>query len=79
MAATIGAGIWARGVLMKVPETEVKWGVGVLLSSFGVFFCGEGLGIDWAGGDAALLYIAAILAMVSQLQVHALARSPKPA
>jgi uncharacterized membrane protein len=74
VVATIGAGIWARGALMRVPETEVKWGVGVLLSSFGVFFCGEGLSVDWPGGDLALLYIAAILALVSQLQVHALTR-----
>ncbi|MDX6627544.1 MAG: hypothetical protein QOE56_2533 [Solirubrobacterales bacterium] len=79
MAATIGAGIWARGALMKVPETEVKWGVGVLLSSFGVFFCGEGLSVDWPGGDVALLYIAAILALTSQLQAHALARELRTA
>jgi uncharacterized membrane protein len=78
MLATIGAGVWARGALMKVPETEVKWGVGVLLSSFGVFFCGEGLSVDWPGGDVALLYIAAILAVVSQLEAQALARGLRP-
>jgi uncharacterized membrane protein len=79
LVATIGAGIWARGALMRVPETEVKWGVGVLLSSFGVFFCGEGLSVDWPGGDLALLYIAAILAVVSQLQAHTLARELRTA
>ena len=47
-----------------------------MLSSFGVFFLGEGLGVEWPGGDAALLYVAATLLAVSQGQVTALAREP---
>ena len=52
-----------------------KWGVGVLLSSFGVFFLAEGLHVEWPGGDAAVLYLVATLAAVSQLQIHRLARA----
>ena len=47
-----------------------------MLSSFGVFFLGEGLDVEWPLGDAALLYIAATLLIVSQGQIAALVREP---
>jgi uncharacterized membrane protein len=72
-------GAWLRKPLARIPETELKWGVGVLLSSFGVFFAAEGLGVHWPGGDAALLYLVAALAGVSQAQSHWLARAAQPA
>jgi uncharacterized membrane protein len=72
--AVLAAGAWLRRPLMRVPETELKWGVGVLLSSFGVFFLAEGLGVEWPAGDAAILYVVAALGACSQLQAHLLAR-----
>ena len=77
--AVVGGGAWLRRPLARIPETELKWGVGVLLSAFGVFFAAEGLGVDWPGGDAAILYLAATLGAVSQAQAHWLARAPVPA
>jgi uncharacterized membrane protein len=71
----VGAGAWLRKPLGRIPETELKWGVGVLLSAFGVFFLAEGLHVEWPGGDAAVLYLVATLAAVSQLQSHRLARA----
>ena len=35
----------------------MKFAVGVMLSSFGMFWGGEGAGASWPGGDAALLVI----------------------
>jgi uncharacterized membrane protein len=71
----VAAAVWLRRPLANLPETELKWGVGVLLTSFGTFFCAEGLHAHWPGGDAAILYLVAFLAVVSQIQAHLLARS----
>ena len=41
--------------LSQVPENTLKFGVGVMLSAFGVFFAAEGLGAAWPGADFAIL------------------------
>jgi uncharacterized membrane protein len=76
VVATVGIGVVLHRPLMRLPESHLKYAVGVVLSSFGVFFLGEGLEVHWPGGDVALLYVAATLAAVSQAQVAALAREP---
>ncbi|HEY4281094.1 MAG TPA: TMEM165/GDT1 family protein [Conexibacter sp.] len=73
----LSAGAWLRKPLERLPETELKWGVGVLLTSFGVFFVAEGLGVHWPGGDAAVLYLVAVMAAISQAQSHWLARAAR--
>jgi len=44
--------------LSRVPENTLKFAVGVMLTSFGVFWIGEALGVAWPGADFALAYIA---------------------
>lgn len=46
--------------LAQVPENTLKFGVGVMLSAFGVFWAGEGLGVEWPGADLILLPLAAL-------------------
>jgi|SRR5580692_750289 uncharacterized membrane protein len=53
----IAAGVAARAPLARVPENTMKFAVGVMLSSFGMFWGTEGAGASWPGGDAALLAI----------------------
>jgi uncharacterized membrane protein len=79
VVVVIGIGLIAHRPLARLPESHLKYAVGVVLSSFGVFFLAEGLDVEWPGSDAALLYLAAALVAVSQLQVSALARSGAPA
>ena len=57
-ALVLVIGVIAHKPLSRVPENTLKFGVGVMLSSFGVFWTGEGLGIDWPGHDWALLVFA---------------------
>jgi uncharacterized membrane protein len=50
--------------LARVPENALKFGVGVMLSAFGVFWTGEGLGVRWPGEDLMVLgLVAAFLAL----------------
>ncbi len=74
VVAVIAIGVVAHRPLARLPESHLKYAVGIVLSAFGVFFLAEGLGVEWPGGDVALLYVAAALVAVSQLQVTTLAR-----
>jgi uncharacterized membrane protein len=40
--------------LSEVPENTIKTVVGVMLTSFGVFWVGEGAGVHWPGSDLAI-------------------------
>jgi len=51
-------GILVHRPLVRVPENTLKFVVGIMLSAFGVFWTGEGLGVKWAGGDLMLLAFA---------------------
>ena len=69
-AASIGAaaacllvflvGVVIHKPLSRVPENVLKFGVAIMLSSFGVFWTGEGLGIDWIGEDLMLFVFACV-------------------
>ncbi len=59
--------------LSRVPENRLKFAVGVMLSAFGVFWTGEGLGVPWPGHDLALLPFA-LLFLTAGLAAAALAR-----
>ncbi len=50
----LAIGLVIHKPLARVPENTLKFGVGVMLSAFGVFWTGEGLGIPWPGQDLAL-------------------------
>lgn len=61
--------------LSRVPENTLKFGVGVMLSAFGVFWTGEGLGVEWPGHDLAL-FAFAILFLGAGLFAASIARRP---
>jgi uncharacterized membrane protein len=65
IAVVIAAGVAVRAPLARVPENNMKFAVGVMLTSFGVFWGAEGAGAHWPGGDAALLVLVPGVLLVS--------------
>ena len=76
VTAVVLAGVLVRAPLARVPENTMKFGVGVMLTSFGIFWGSEGAGASWPGGDAALLVIIPGVALVSLAMVRWLRRAP---
>ncbi len=72
-------GVAARAPLARVPENSMKFAVGVMLTSFGMFWGGEGAGASWPGSDAALLVIVPAVLALSVATVAALRRGARPA
>jgi uncharacterized membrane protein len=60
--------------LARVPENTLKFAVGVMLSAFGVFWTGEGLGVAWPGADLAIVGFAVLFLAVGFASVAFLRR-----
>ncbi|MDR3470974.1 MAG: COG4280 domain-containing protein [Devosia sp.] len=58
----LAIGLAVHKPLSQVPENGLKYVVGLMLTSFGVFWTGEGLGAEWPGADFSLLGIFALVA-----------------
>jgi uncharacterized membrane protein len=61
--------------LSRVPENSLKFGVGVMLTSFGIFWTGEGAGVSWPGSDLAILVLIAFVVATSFVLVEVLRRT----
>jgi uncharacterized membrane protein len=69
------AAIAVHRPLARVPENALKFAVGVVISAFGIFWTGEGLGLAWFGQDLAIPAIAAGLLAVALLGVRLAGRA----
>jgi uncharacterized membrane protein len=58
-------GVAVRAPLARVPENSLKFAVGAMLTTFGIFWGAEGAGANWPGADAALPVILAFVLVVS--------------
>lgn len=76
-ALVLVIGLFLHRPLSRVPENTLKFGVGVLLSAFGVFWTAEGLGFEWPGGDIAIIALAGLLLLMSLLTVRLTKKSSK--
>lgn len=73
LVAALGAVI--RAPLQRVPENTLKFVVGIMLTSFGTFWGGEGIGINWPGEDWFLLaliafYLLATFVLITWLRPY---------
>jgi uncharacterized membrane protein len=66
------AGAIIKAPLTKIPENTLKFIVGIMLTSFGTFWGGEGFGISWPFSDAFIPVLIAIYLLASFILVMVL-------
>ncbi len=66
------AGVILRSPLERVPENTLKFSVGLMLVSYGTFWAGEGMGVEWPGSPPDLSIIGLIVgySLVSYLLIR---------
>ncbi len=74
----VALGLVLHKPVSTIPENTLKFTVGVLLSTFGTFWVGEGAGLEWPGADWSLLgllagFLAAAFGAVSMCRARRLA------
>jgi uncharacterized membrane protein len=74
----IGLGFLINRPLARVPENALKFAVGVLISAFGCFWIGEGLGFAWPGEDLSVIamVVCLLIAGLAAAQVAGWRRRP---
>ena len=72
LVGVVGAA--ARRPLARVPENTLKFAVGTMLTTFGIFWSTEGSGAHWPGDDASLPGVLVFVLLVSIAFVSALRR-----
>jgi len=76
LVVVTAAAAFARHSLSRVPENALSLAVGVMLTSFGVFWTIEGARIEWPGGDAMLPLLVAAVATSSWAAIYRIRRAP---
>jgi uncharacterized membrane protein len=67
-------GLAVHRPLSRVPENTMKYAVGVMLTTFGIFWAGEGAGVKWPGSDVSLVALLAYVLAASATLISLLRR-----
>ena len=78
LVVVVAIGAVVRGPLSRVPENQLKFLVGVLLTAFGSFWIGEGLGVQWPGDDWSIVGLVAGFLLVALAAVPLCVRIARP-
>lgn len=79
LLVVVALGLTLHRPIARIPENGLKFIVGVLICAFGIFWLGEGLGLQWPGADWSLLALAAGVLVVALLAVQVVMRRAVPA
>jgi len=74
LALVAVVGVVVREPLSRVPENTMKFAVGAMLTTFGIFWATEGAGAHWPGNDASLPGVLAFVVVLSSASVALLKR-----
>src|SRR3954464_5099581 len=83
--AVVGAiGLATYRLVARIPRRALQLFVGTMLTTFGTFWAGEGLRVDWPGNDLSLLWLGAVYVATALVLVRVVsdwrgsARRPTP-
>ena len=74
VVAVAAVGVLVHRPLSRMPENTLKFIVGILLTSFGLFWSAEGAGVAWPGNESAIPVLIALIAGTAVLLTAALKR-----
>jgi uncharacterized membrane protein len=69
VAVAVAAALLNRP-LARIPENTLKFAVGIMVSAFGLYWFGEGIGVHWPFADATILGLMALLLAASSIAVR---------
>lgn len=69
-----GVAVLVHRPLSRVPENTLKFVVGVMLTSFGAFWTGEGVGVNWPGQDLSILILIVFFTLSAVIGIAMLRR-----
>src|SRR5690242_10230863 len=78
LVVVLAAGLVVHAPLSRVPENTLKFGVGIMLTAFGMFWAGEGAGVRWPGSDAAILALVAFVIVAATVLIRVLRWATAP-
>ena len=78
LLVVIALGLVLHRPVATIPENVLKFAVGILLTAFGTFWVGEGMGLPWPGGDAAAAALNAGFLATALAAVFLCRRPEKP-
>ncbi len=65
LVVVLFVGFLVHAPLSRVPENTMKFAVGTMLTTFGIFWGAEGAGVAWPGNDASIVGILAFVLALS--------------
>jgi uncharacterized membrane protein len=78
LVVVLAIGLVVHAPLSRVPENTLKFAVGVMLTSFGIFWGAEGAGVRWPGNDASIPGVLGFVVVLSIGLVAALRHRHEP-
>jgi uncharacterized membrane protein len=78
LVVVLAIGFVVHAPLSRVPENTLKFAVGVMLTSFGIFWGAEGAGVRWPGNDASIPGVLGFVVVLSIGLVAALRQRHEP-
>lgn len=69
VVVVILVGALVHAPLSRVPENTLKFVVGIMLTVFGTFWAGEGLGVEWWGADLAIIWLGGLYLLLAAFLV----------